>query len=140
MNPYFQENGITLYHGDCREILPQLPALPRPDLLLTDPPYGAGLSFDYADRFKPSRKPGKAGVWWNNADRSSMMRHEPVIGDDVPFDPAHLLKFGKIVLWGANHYASKLPDSGGWLVWDKRRGIRLCCDIQWHGELWRGRA
>ena len=27
----------TLYHGDCREVLP---ALPRHDLVLTDPPYG----------------------------------------------------------------------------------------------------
>ena len=36
--PYYQGHGITLYHGDCREILPQLPAEPF-DLVLTDPPY-----------------------------------------------------------------------------------------------------
>lgn len=36
MKPYYSEDGITIYHGDCREILPTLnPA----DLLLTDPPY-----------------------------------------------------------------------------------------------------
>ena len=29
----------TLYHGDCREILP---SLPKVDLVLTDPPYGTG--------------------------------------------------------------------------------------------------
>jgi len=34
--PYYSENGITIYHGDCLEILPKLePA----DLVLTDPPY-----------------------------------------------------------------------------------------------------
>ena len=24
MKPYFEEEGITIYHGDCREVLPQL--------------------------------------------------------------------------------------------------------------------
>lgn len=35
--PYYDEGGITIYHGDCREILPHLPKV---DLVLTDPPYG----------------------------------------------------------------------------------------------------
>lgn len=37
MNPYYDEDGITIYHGDCRDILPQLEPV---DLVLTDPPYG----------------------------------------------------------------------------------------------------
>jgi hypothetical protein len=37
MKPYYEHAGITIYHGDCREILP---TLPKCDLLLTDPPYG----------------------------------------------------------------------------------------------------
>ena len=37
VSPYFEQDGVTLYHGDCREILPQLGQF---DLLLTDPPYG----------------------------------------------------------------------------------------------------
>lgn len=37
IKPYYEETGITIYHGDCREILPQLPKV---DLVLTDPPYG----------------------------------------------------------------------------------------------------
>ena len=36
MQPYYDSNGITIYHGDCREILPNIE---RADLLLTDPPY-----------------------------------------------------------------------------------------------------
>jgi len=35
MKPYYKEGGITIYHGDCREILPQLD-VPR-DTLYTDP-------------------------------------------------------------------------------------------------------
>lgn len=38
--PYYDEDGITIYHGDCREILPHLPKV---DLVLTDPPYGVEL-------------------------------------------------------------------------------------------------
>lgn len=34
MKPYFQQDGITIFHGDCREILPALPRLPGMDLLL----------------------------------------------------------------------------------------------------------
>lgn len=37
MKPYYEEPGIVIYHGDCREILPQLEPV---DLVLTDPPYG----------------------------------------------------------------------------------------------------
>jgi site-specific DNA-methyltransferase (adenine-specific) len=37
MTPYYQDDHCTIYHGDCREILP---ALEPCDLLLTDPPYG----------------------------------------------------------------------------------------------------
>jgi DNA modification methylase len=28
----------------------------------------------------------------------------------------------KLVFWGANHYANKLPNAGGWLIWDKQDG------------------
>ena len=39
MVPYYDHAGITIYHGDCREILPAMePA--SIDLVLTDPPYG----------------------------------------------------------------------------------------------------
>jgi DNA modification methylase len=34
--PYFGHAGITLYHGDCREILPQLQSETF-DFVLTDP-------------------------------------------------------------------------------------------------------
>lgn len=36
MTPYYQDDAVTIYHGDCREILPGLEPV---DVVLTDPPY-----------------------------------------------------------------------------------------------------
>ena len=56
MKPYYEEAGITIYHGDCRKILP----LGTVDCVITDPPYSdvthAGA------RTKPIRNKGEAGV------------------------------------------------------------------------------
>lgn len=37
MKPYYQDKWITIYHGDCREILPQLDV--KVEAIVTDPPY-----------------------------------------------------------------------------------------------------
>jgi site-specific DNA-methyltransferase (adenine-specific) len=39
VRPYYEQDGITIYHGDCRDVLPGL-AADSADLVLTDPPYG----------------------------------------------------------------------------------------------------
>ena len=47
MKPYYEDSAVTIYHGDCRDILPQLPKV---DLVLTDPPYNvAKADWDYID-------------------------------------------------------------------------------------------
>lgn len=39
MKPYYSEAGVEIYHGDCREVLPEVgPA----DTVITDPPYSSG--------------------------------------------------------------------------------------------------
>jgi len=52
---------------------------------------------------------------------------KPIIGDDQPFDPACWLDFPSVLLFGANHFAPRLPASGSWLVWDKSPGV-ACAD------------
>lgn len=39
MKPYYEDASVTIYHGDCREVLPDLPMV---DLVVTDPPYVIG--------------------------------------------------------------------------------------------------
>lgn len=41
MRPYYQKDGITLYCGDCLDILPHLKA----DVVVTDPPYNARKNY-----------------------------------------------------------------------------------------------
>lgn len=110
--------------GDCRELLA---GLPKAALYLTDPPYGISVKTNYKTR-----------------KRGSLARCNdfvPIIGDDKPFDPSHLLGLGRTVLFGANHYADKLPASPSWLIWDKLDGLRskrelgfndqADCEIAW---------
>lgn len=91
--PYYQDDLITIYHGDCRVLLPYVPEIA---VVVTDPPYG----IDHT----PSS-------FWNG---------QKIVGDDQEFDPTHLLEFSGQVIFGANHFADKLPPSAGWIVWNKR--------------------
>ncbi len=55
MTPYYEHAGITIYHGDAREVLAALPP-GSVDLALTDPPYSSG-GFTRADRnMRPATK------------------------------------------------------------------------------------
>ena len=133
MTPYYQDAAVTLYHGDCREILPQLrcpnttycleacDGRCEPMVIVTDPQYGINHPTDYHTR-------GRDAL-------AACSDYPRVHGDDAPFDPLWLLDLNlPTILWGANHYASRLPDSGGWLVWDKERPDLLdqaTCELAW---------
>lgn len=126
-------NGCTatLYCGDCLQVLP---TLGKVDAVITDPPYGIAHPTNYASRGR-----GKlAGCrdWgtpvWSNPHSDD---YPMIAGDGEPFNPAPWLALGvPTCLWGGNHFASRLPDSGGWLVWDKERPDSLdqaTCELAW---------
>ena len=96
-----QIGAATLYCGDCRDVLPTLSGI---DAVVTDPPYGIGHVKGHGGRGKHDRR-----------------NIEPITGDDAPFDPALWLTFKQAILWGADHYAQRLPE-GRWLIWDKLDG------------------
>jgi site-specific DNA-methyltransferase (adenine-specific) len=108
MEPYYTDGQITIYHADCRDVLPIVDP-DEVDLVLTDPPYG--------DRQSEQRRSKRAANDPGH-DAGFAMIH----GDDEPFEPSPLFVYRRLVLFGANHYADKLPASKSWLVWDKRNG------------------
>lgn len=105
--------------GDCRPKLASMRG--KVALVLCDSPYGISHPCNFVERGR-SKDFGK-----NYAD---------VFEDDQPFDPAPILELDvPTVLWGANHFADKLPSSGGWLVWDKRTKNDVGVNDQADGEL-----
>lgn len=61
MQPYYQDEWTTIYHADCRDVLPMLEA-GSVDLVLTDPPYGIG----WAPTSKHKRNPKLFGLMEND--------------------------------------------------------------------------
>jgi site-specific DNA-methyltransferase (adenine-specific) len=48
MKPYYDKNGVTIYHGDCREVLPTL-YKGCVDLVSTDPPFSVPVKYHDTD-------------------------------------------------------------------------------------------
>jgi len=136
------------------------------DLLLTDPPYGIDIVKVIGERERamehlldtksnlPSHsRQGTVGIGarpgFHKREREQMVKSEspgvvqprlykPVIGDDKPFDPQHLLDLDvPTILFGANNFSSKLPDMSKWIVWHKKPSLDAPpngfsdCELAW---------
>jgi len=97
--PYYQDDAVTIYHGDCREILPHLEPV---DLVLTDPPYGIAWkghpASDVSWNTIANDESGEVALW--------LLRQIP--------------ETTSIVMFGAINFAYGLPSHGRWICWDKR--------------------
>jgi site-specific DNA-methyltransferase (adenine-specific) len=117
-SPYFDDGTVTIYHGDCREILPLL----EYDCIVTDPPYGIGYAAQptkWQRRTKMQSGGGRSsGKGWRGdatkvIDTSETWDDSAVndVVDRIVSDPR------PAIIWGGNYYA--LPPRRGWLCWFK---------------------
>ena len=89
----------------------------KADLLLTDPPYGINIVNTGRVGIDAPAGFGKVGTRRMVKART----YHNIEGDDHPFDPRPFLDLAPVVmLFGGNNFASRLPDSPAWLVWDKK--------------------
>lgn len=110
--------------GDALVVLPTIPA-GSIGATLCDPPYGVNAV--------------RNGRCFGTSNAAECNEYRPIVGDDKPFDPTPLLGIAPITaLWGANHYADRLPPSPRWLVWDKRDGLNsnplADCEMAWTSD------
>lgn len=92
MQAYYEDDQITIYHGDCRDILPHL----RGDCVITDPPYGIGFDYDQWEDAEPA--------WYELMDEAV-----PLMKAAAPFVVLPSCSMRRIGWWYANHH----PD---WLI------------------------
>lgn len=117
MKPFYEENGITIYNGDSREIIP---ILDKADLVLTDPPYGLGESNKRAISRANIARPIDYGDFnWDNAPA------------DKELLTLAISKAKNSIIWGGNYF--QVPPSSCWLIWDKQNGASdfADCELAW---------
>jgi DNA modification methylase len=82
----------------------------KPEVIITDPPYGMNLDTDYSTMKGSKKSPNSLGY-----------TYERVIGDDRPFDRKTVPIDAKEEIWfGADYYRETIETGGSWSVWVKR--------------------
>jgi len=100
---------VRLILGDCLKIAPKLEGV---DAVITDPPYGMNWDTNgkrFSGGSKTRSKEWSRGRDWGKA----------IEGDASIFDPSPWIEYKRVVLFGSNHFGSRLP-VGTKLVWIKR--------------------
>ena len=113
LRPYYQDASVTIYHGDCREILEHAPTI---DLVLTDPPYGMAYNSGWTKVSNAIRSDGvRQGV---RLLRAALFEMLPRLAPD-----AHLYTFCHWESW-PDFYdaASTYFNLRNALIWWKDRG------------------
>jgi len=100
MKPYYQDKYAIIYHGDCLELLPDMPKV---DLVLTDPPYGIGADKMNFGKWRSSKM---LKTDWDKKDISEHLY--------MAIQCSH-----NQIVWGGNYF--ELPASRMFLGCDCRR-------------------
>lgn len=105
MKPYYEDDQIRLFHGDCREITDWLSA----DVLVTDPPYGIAYESNFS-RDKRNVKKGRPIAADNNL---GLRDHVLEVWGERP-----AVVFGR---WDAERPAATRAR----LIWDKGNSVGM---------------
>lgn len=134
MKPYYEDDqGVTLYHGDCIEVMRSLPDN-SVHAVVTDPPYGLefmGKEWDGADGFRRSlnladagrdsvfgRTSAKAPEYKTGKPASSHAEARIRRADEVtPKGQGHTTSAGAYLAAGVNGYSAGLPFQQWCEVW-----------------------
>lgn len=96
---------ITLIHGDCLQEMRNIPDKSI-DLVLTDPPYGIGISKNpFRGKFEKKE--------WDNFRPTKEY-----------FDEIFRISRDQVI-FGANYYTEFLPASRGFFIWDKKQSPKF---------------
>ena len=124
---YYKKDGVKLILGDSLEAMKSMPDNSF-DIAIVDPPYGIGASSK--NFIRQGKQTGKSmavsGTKYTAKDWDSAVPNE------VYFNELKRVSKNQIV-WGGNYFASSLPNSSCWLVWDKVTGDNLYadCELAW---------
>jgi DNA modification methylase len=111
-----------------------------PEMVYTDPPYGISIV--------QGGKVGGGGAFGGKknekADKSNIIQSSnfaPIINDDsidTAVEAISIIKTlgaGVEIIWGGNYYASALPNSSCWIVWDKENtGNFADAELAWTNQ------
>ena len=98
MTPYYEQDGITIYHGDCRDVLPTM----KVDCVVTSPPYNTLPRTAKASGLHADRKTG-VNAWLTKASQSySDSLPESEYQDWLSSIVATCLRVSKGIVW-VNH-------------------------------------
>jgi len=110
-----------IIQGDCLEVMRQMPDK-CVDLVLTDPPYGIG------EAAGKNKSRGKLAIAkdFGNAEWDNK------IPPKAAFDEMRRISHNQVI-FGGNYFASFLPNSSCWIVWDKQNGESdfADCELAW---------
>ena len=98
--PYYQDDTVTLYHGDCREILPTLREIFA--LIVADPPYGeTSLEWDRWPDGWPAELLGYSNSMWCFGSMRMLLLHRTEFDD---------WKFSQDIVWEKHNGSSLASD------------------------------
>jgi site-specific DNA-methyltransferase (adenine-specific) len=147
MKPYYDDGQVTIYHGDCRDVLPSLRGI---DLVFTSPPYNLGrvsgayanmregyLSHDDAmpdEQYVEWQRNALSMMWESLSDDGAIFyNHKQVIRDGVALLPTRLIPpevlLRQVIIWnrriGMNWSPSHFVPQHEWVLLLAKPEFRL---------------